>query len=121
MRNGAFTTGRKTCNSTPVEARGCQLVPPRIERFWLNVIFRVPKHVLKNGSSSGQPYGVLLMAVNWPLLMRNCDRLKMGSNPKSKKGAIATGPAMVIRYSALETRLRSPPGNVIWSTGMGIL
>ena len=35
------------------------------------------------------------------------------------KGAIATGPAIVMRYSRFVHTLRSPPGNTIWSTGMG--
>src|SRR5215467_15930133 len=53
--------------------------------------------------------------------MRSCDIRRIGSKPKSKNGAIATGPAIVIRYSAFETMLKSPPGNVICSTGIGIL
>src|SRR5215470_549935 len=53
--------------------------------------------------------------------MRSCDLRRIGSKPKSKNGAIATGPAIVIRYSAFETMLKSPPGNVICSTGIGIL
>src|ERR1035437_1623096 len=43
----------------------------------------------------------------------------IASMPVSTKGAIATGPAMVMRYSRFVHTLRSPPGNTIWSTGIG--
>src|ERR1035438_5392192 len=41
--------------------------------------------------------------------------------PASTKGTIATGPAIVMRYSRFPNTLRSPPGNTIWSTGIGIV
>src|SRR5260370_33972064 len=43
----------------------------------------------------------------------------MGSLHASTNGAIATGPAIVMRYSRFVHTLRSPPGNTIWSTGIG--
>src|ERR1035437_6319416 len=43
----------------------------------------------------------------------------IASMPVSTKGAIATGPAIVMRYSRFVHTLRSPPGNTIWSTGIG--
>src|SRR5436309_3102476 len=69
------------------------------------------------GSTEGHPKGKSFNAASWPALIRSCEFLSTGSNPKSTNGAIATGPAMVILYSALLTRLKSPPGNEIWSTG----
>src|SRR5215471_3925775 len=84
-------------------------------------MFLPPRQLNVIGSCCGQPKGVVLMVVNWPLLIRNCEGRKMGSNPTSKNGAMATGPAMVMRYSTFPNTLISPPGNVIWSTGMGIV
>src|SRR5258708_31618412 len=45
----------------------------------------------------------------------------MGSMPASTKGGIATGPAIVMEYSRFDDTLMSPPGNTIWSTGMGMV
>src|SRR6185437_17181160 len=109
--------GRNTCNSRPVDARGCQFEAPTTFNSCEKLNFCVPKHWPLIGSTDGHPKGSWLSPANWPELIRNCDFLTIGSNPKSKNGAIATGPAIVILYSAFETRLRSPPGNVIWSTG----
>src|SRR5260221_4204426 len=117
MRKGAFTTGKNTCNSMPVEALGCQLDPPTMFNLCEKLSFGQARHWPLTGSTAGQPKGNSVSAANWPGLIRNCEPLRIGSKPKSTKGAIATGPAIVILYSMFETRFKSPPGKEIWSTG----
>src|ERR1700722_3657298 len=51
----------------------------------------------------------------------NCEGRRIESMPVSTNGAMATGPAIVMRYSRFDQALKSPPGNTIWSTGMGIV
>src|ERR1700752_5313177 len=78
----------------------------------------VPGHVVSEGSSVGQPKGVLIRLVDCCGAICNCDGRRIGSTPASTKGASATGPTIVIRYSRLLTRLRSPPGKTIWFIGI---
>src|SRR5579871_4924061 len=120
MRNGALMTGRKTCNSKPVDMRGVQLVPATGFRYCAKAGIVepgapgvCPPMQFKPMSNAGQPKDVLLIKSSWDALTFNWDVRMIGSTPKSTKGAIATGPAMVIRYSALVTILKSPPGNTI--------
>ena len=61
--------------------------------------------------SVGQPNRVLIRVLYWVGLICNCEVRMIGSVPISTKGAMATGPAMVMRYSKLPFRLRSPPGS----------
>src|ERR1700674_3037646 len=120
MRKGALTTGKKTCNSRPVDILGVQLVPGtglrNCETFCVD-----PPTQFSPTSSAGQPKNVLLIRSNCPLLILSCEFLRIGSTPKSRNGARATGPAIVIRYSRLATTLKSPPGKTIWSRGTGIV
>src|SRR5579863_2267308 len=118
MRNGAFTTGKNTCSSKPVDILGVQLVPATGFRNWEKACFDPPMQ-FKPMSTAGQPNTVALIKSNCPLLIFNWESLRMGSTPKSTNGATATGPAIVIRYSALLTRLKSPPGKTIWFSGTG--
>src|ERR1022692_646950 len=109
MRNGALTTGKNTCNSSPVDILGVQFVPltglRNCENFCL-----VPPTQFRAMSTAGQPKTTLLIKSNCPELILNCEFLRIGSMPKSTNGARETGPAMVIRYSELATTLKSPPG-----------
>src|SRR5690348_6856335 len=100
--------GKNTCSSSPKEARGCQLDPLSTVRFWEKLSRCAPRHCPLTGSTEGQPNGTWFSDANCPLLIFNCDDLSTGSTPKSTNGAMATGPAIVIRYSALLTRLKSP-------------
>src|ERR1700690_655427 len=118
MRNGALTTGRNTCNSSPVDILGVQLVPLAGLRNWENFCLDPPTQ-FRPMSRAGQPKTALLIKSNCPELILNCESLRIGSTPKSTNGAKDTGPAMVIRYSALATTLKSPPGKTIWSSGTG--
>src|SRR5579863_63216 len=120
MRKGALTTGRNICNSRPVDIRGFHVVEPRTCRSCEGAGFRIAKPAqLYPASSLGHPKGVLITAEYCCAAICSCERRRMGSMPVSTNGAIATGPAMVMRYSRLVTRLRSPPGKTIWSTGIG--
>ena len=114
--------GRNTCTSNPVDILGIQLVELTICRFWENAgVCVCPPAQFRAISSAGQPNTVLLMSASCPGLMRSCEPRTMGFIPISTKGAKATGPAMVIRYSRFVTRLASPPGNTIRSTGTGMV
>src|SRR5215469_8209078 len=113
-------TGSMTCNSRPVDILGVQLVPGAGFKYGEKESCSPPTQ-LKATSRVGQPYKVLLIWLSWPLLMRNCDVLTMGSTPKSTKGAKVTGPMMVMRYSVLLTRLKSPPGCTMVATGNGMV
>src|SRR5690349_9648053 len=93
-----------TCNW--FEGRGFRMLPP-----WQ----------LYPASSSGQPNDVLITCWYCAWAICNCEGLTMASMPESTNGTIATGPAMVMRYSRFPHVLRSPPGNTIWSTGIGIV
>ena len=64
----------------------------------------------KAESSVGQPNRVFTRVLYWVKFVCNCEVRMIGSTPASIKGAMATGPAMVMRYSKLPFRLRSPPG-----------
>src|SRR5450755_1386534 len=101
--------------------RGTQLVPGTglrsLEKF---VIVCPCSQAYVTGLCSGQPKRVFTSVLYCTGLICNCELRRMGSTPKSTKGAIATGPAMVIRYSRLPCRLRSPPGVVSCWYGTGI-
>src|SRR5271168_1624279 len=121
-------TGRKTCNSRPVDIRGVQFVPDTGVRYCPNGGMDEPRPPgscppvqLKPISSAGQPKDVLLMSCCCDSLILGCDGRKMGSMPRSAKGAMATGPAMVMRYSRLPMTLKSPPGVVSCWYGIGML
>ena len=78
--------GRNTCNSSPVDMRGIQLVDCTICRFCENGGFcACPPVQFRAISSAGQPNTVLLISASCPSLMRNCDPRMMGSTPKSDK------------------------------------
>src|ERR1700678_1566267 len=118
MRNGALTTGKNTCNSRPVDILGVQFVPGTGWRYCGNFCVDPPTQ-LKPTSRAGQPKTVLLIKSYWVSLIFNWEGLRIGSTPISTNGAKATGPAMVMRYSKLPTKLKSPPGKTIWSSGTG--
>src|ERR1035437_11123550 len=120
MRKGALTTGRNICSSMPVETRGLQFVEPKTCRFWEGFGFRMlPPWQLYPAASVGHPKGVPTTWSYCTVAICSCEGRRIGSMPESMKGAIATGPAIVIRYSRFVHTLRSPPGNTIWSTGIG--
>src|ERR1035438_5709121 len=122
MRKGALTTGSIVCNSIPVDMRTTQLVPGTGLRFGEKVFgssLWPPAHT-KAVFRLGQPYWVLISVLNCTGLICNCEARRIGSTPASTKGAIATGPAMVIRYSRLPFMLRSPPGVTSCWYGTGI-
>src|SRR3984957_1888623 len=128
MRNGALTTGKNTCSSSPVDILGTQLVLPKVERFCEKSGksfelpgFCPPTQLKVIGSCAGQPKTVPLIRFCSEELIRSCEFLRMGSMPTSMNGASATGPAMVMRYSKLVTKLASPPGKTICSTGTGMV
>src|SRR5579863_4475639 len=122
MRKGALTTGRNICSSRPVDILGFQVVEPSTCKSCEGAGFRIADPVqLYPASSLGHPKGVLITAEYCCCAICNSERRTMGSMPVSTNGAIRTGPAMVMRYSKLVTRLRSPPGKTIWSTGMGMV
>src|SRR5450759_4084033 len=120
MRKGALTTGSIVCNSIPVDMRTAQLVPGAGVRFFEKVLILCPPVQAKAVSSCGQPNRVFLRVSNWTGLICNCEVRRIGSMPMSTKGAMATGPAMVMRYSKLPCRLRSPPGVTSCWNGTGI-
>src|SRR5580658_9140585 len=120
MRNGALTTGKNTCNSRPVDILGVQFVPGTGCRYCGNFCVDPPTQ-LKPASSAGQPKTVLLISSYCPSLILSWESRRIGSTPRSTKGARATGPAMVMRYSKFPTRLKSPPGKTIWSKGTGMV
>jgi hypothetical protein len=105
-------TGSIICSSRPVDILGVQFVPESGFRKGENVIL-VPPTQFSATSSCGHPKMVLLMSFNCPEATRSCDWRRMGTTPRSANGARATGPTIVIRYSALVTRLKSPPGKTI--------
>src|SRR6266852_3848530 len=126
MRKGALTTGSMVCNSIPVDMRTTQLVPGTGLRFGEKVFFgslAPPLQVkpLPAYGASGQPKNVSFKVWNWNWLICNCELRRIGSTPASTKGAMATGPAMVMRYSRLPFKLRSPPGVTSCRYGIGIL
>src|SRR5580698_8349924 len=96
-------TGRNICSSRPVDILGFQLVSPSTDKVcdgdgdsvWPGV------QVLAVAvcTSSGQPNGVPTTDSNCTCAICNCDGRRMGSIPASTKGASATGPTMVMRYS----------------------
>src|SRR5208282_927561 len=103
MRKGALTTGRNVCNSSPVDMRATQLVPGTEVRCCEMegrplVPSSCPPWQEYAVVSVGQPYRVLCKFWNSTGLICNCEVRRMGSVPKSTKGATATGPAMVMRY-----------------------
>src|SRR5713226_9153110 len=120
MRKGALMTGKNTCSSTPVDILGIQFVLPKTCNNWEKVCL-LPPTQFRAISRLGQPKRVFSMSLNCPELIRNCEFLRMGLTPTSINGATATGPAMVIRYSRLVTKLRSQPGKTICSNGMGMV
>src|ERR1700674_354030 len=120
MRKGALTTGSIVCNSMPVDIRATQLVPGTgLRSRGMPLIFAPPVQA-KAESSVGQPNRVLIRVLYWVKFVCNCEVRIIGSAPISTKGAMATGPAMVMRYSKLPFRLRSPPGVTSWLYGTGI-
>src|SRR5450755_189824 len=106
MRKGAFTTGSMVCNSIPVDIRTTQLVPGTGLRFRdgrgrpFVPSFIPPLHVnpLAAEGGSGQPKKVFTRVLYWVKFVCNCEVRIIGSVPISTKGAMATGPAMVMRY-----------------------
>src|SRR5208282_4087801 len=123
MRKGALTTGSMVCNSSPVDIRTVQLVPGTGLRYCgMLLMVWPPEHAYDVwGPRIGQPNSVLCRVSYWTGLICNCEVRRIGSTPVSTKGAMATGPAMVMRYSKLPCRLRSPPGVTSWRNGTGIL
>src|SRR5215467_7081086 len=124
MRKGAFTTGRNICSSSPVDTRGAQFVEFNTCRNCDGFGFsRLPgvHPVAVVGSRFGQPNCVLTTWSYCCDAICSCERRTIGSIPASMKGATATGPAIVMRYSKLPHALKSPPGNTIWSIGIGTL
>src|SRR6266567_6004916 len=120
MRKGALITGSMTCNSSPVDMRGTQLVPGTALRYRENLRVWVPVQ-FPAGSRFGQPKGVLRSWSNWALAICNCEGRMMGETPESRKGAMATGPAMVTRYSRFPLRPMSPPGVTSCWKGTGMV
>src|SRR5437016_5376097 len=126
MRNGALMTGSIICNSRPVDMRGVQFVPETGVRNGENGcpvtgLPLDPPTQFSPTSNAGHPNTVLLMSFSWPDAIRNCDCRRIGTTPTSMNGARATGPTIVMRYSTLLTKLKSPPGNTICWMGMGIV
>src|SRR6266478_4565641 len=120
MRKGALTTGSIVCNSMPVDRRATQLVPGTgLRSRGMPLIFAPPVQA-KAESSVGQPNRVFIRVLYWVKFVCNCEVRMIGSAPISIKGAMATGPAMVMRYSRLPFRLRSPPGVTSCRYGIGI-
>src|SRR5208282_2345040 len=125
MRKGALTTGSMVCNSSPVDIRATQFVPGTGLRFGemggrpLVPSFCPPRQ-LKAVLKIGQPNRSFCRMLNWIGLICNCEERRIGSVPMSTKGAMATGPAMVMRYSTLAFRLKSPPGVTSCWYGTGI-
>src|SRR5208283_3002487 len=106
MRKGAFRTGNIVCNSSPVDIRTTQLVPGTALRFCEGrgrpgVPSFTPPTQAYAEFSCGQPNSVLIRVSYWKMLVCNCDGRRIGLTPMSTKGAMATGPAMVMRYSRL--------------------
>ena len=58
-------------------------------------------------------------SLNWASAVRSWDLRTIGFIPISTNGAIATGPAIVMRYSTFATKLVSPPGITMLCTGIG--
>src|SRR5450756_1012414 len=125
MRKGALTTGSMVCNSIPVDMRTIQFVPGTGLRYCEKVPLGsvappLQTYPLPGPGGIGQPKMVFSKFWNWIGLTCNCEVRRIGSMPASTKGAMATGPAMVMRYSALAFRLRSPPGVTSCRYGTGI-
>ena len=110
--------GSNTSNSKPVDIRGVQFVSLASGRVDPNFSNSLPTQ-LKAASRAGQPYRVVFNRVTCCGVMRNCESRTTGSSPISTNGARTTGPAIVIWYSKLVTKLASPPGNTICSMGIG--
>src|SRR5215469_10264459 len=119
MRNGALITGSITCSSRPVDMRGVQFVPDAGFKYG-EKLRCCPPTQLNEISRAGHPNNEVLMSLNCPELIRNCDCRMIGSTPTSMKGASVTGPTIAMRYSTLPNVLKSPPGCTMVAIGIGI-
>src|SRR5246127_245753 len=98
----------------PVEARGFQFVADSTCKSCEGGGFNIcPPRQLKPASSCAQPKGVEITCSYCSDAICSCEGRTIEFSPRSKKGAMATGPAIVMRYSRFPQMLRSPPGNTI--------
>src|SRR4051812_14810101 len=127
MRNGAFTTGNITCNSSPVETRGTKFVPESVARLLENngmppaLPGTAPPEQPDPILNVGHPNCVVFKVLTWVSVNFNCDVRATKFSPPSANAAIVTGPTTGTRYSRLPIKFVSPPGTVTRWIGIGIV